>query len=140
MLDESPSPLPFRDRSATTAMNRRLPNRLLGTPFGVQEALRRLSILSRMAAELGGARGVPHVVPGDRGSTRGSLVSAPLLRGTALLGLLLVERVPAAPDFTLSELDMLSGVAAQAALVLERLRGQARDLEARRATRDLELA
>src|SRR5262249_14851746 len=48
--------------------------------------------------EEGGSLAVPHVFPALHGVKRGSIMSAPLLDGTALVGLVIVEAAPGAPD------------------------------------------
>src|SRR5206468_11577578 len=83
---------------------------------------------------------VPNLVPSDRARGRGPILSAPLLHDTTLLGLIILEDAPEAADFTVAELDELSAVAAQVALVLERMRMEARAARQQRLERDLDLA
>ena len=70
---------------------------------------------------------------------RGTILSAPLIEGTTLLGLLLVE---AEPNLCLGqyELETLAGVAAQSSMVLQHLRSTGRLLENRKMERDFEVA
>ncbi len=63
----------------------------------------------------------------------GAIVSAPLIDGTTLLGLLVVERPASAPDFGIEDLDWLTNIAAQCCAVVARLRR-------RHMSRDLDLA
>src|SRR5262249_55434471 len=83
---------------------------------------------------------VPALVAPDFECGRGAMMSAPLLDQMRLLGLLILEGDPAAPDFTLGDLDALSAVAAQIALVMQRLRAERRATEQRRFERDLGIA
>lgn len=71
-----------------------------------------------------GSLAAPHAFPSLHGVKRGSIMSAPLLDGTALLGLIIVEAAPGAHDFTSHDLDVLDGVAGLFSLALQRLRAK----------------
>ncbi|MEO6953035.1 MAG: PP2C family protein-serine/threonine phosphatase [Polyangia bacterium] len=70
---------------------------------------------------------------------RGTILSAPLIEGTALLGLLLVEGEPSL-RLGQYELETLAGVAAQSSMALAHLRSTGRLLESRKMERDFEVA
>jgi hypothetical protein len=63
----------------------------------------------------------------------GALLSTPLIEGTTLLGLLVVERKEASGDFGIEDLDWLTNIASQCVAILSRLRR-------RHMSRDMELA
>jgi serine phosphatase RsbU (regulator of sigma subunit) len=65
----------------------------------------------------------------------GTMLSAPLIDRTTMLGLLVVERTVEHPDFGIEDLDALTGVAGQARDALSRLRTQRKHM-----SHDLELA
>jgi serine phosphatase RsbU (regulator of sigma subunit) len=69
----------------------------------------------------------------------GTMISAPLLEGTALLGLLLVE---AAPDMELGSVDLetLAGIAAQSSMAVQHLRATGRVHARQLLERDFEVA
>ena len=81
---------------------------------------------------------MPLILEADAES-RGTMLTAPLIDGTALLGLLLVE---GDPDMPLGqyELETLAGVAAQSSMALQQLRSRGRMLEKRKMDRDFEVA
>src|SRR5262249_54433327 len=81
---------------------------------------------------------LPRVIAGD--SKRGPMMSAPVLEGVDLLGLLVVEAEPGAPDFSGSDHDALAGVAAQVSMAIQQLRLQARRVATQKLQRDLEAA
>jgi len=85
--------------------------------------------IDAIADALAGAALIPYLVvsnlvPSDRARGRGSMLSAPLLFGTTLLGLLVVEAEPAAPDFQVADADLLASVAAQVSVVVQQLRAK----------------
>jgi serine phosphatase RsbU (regulator of sigma subunit) len=82
----------------------------------------------------------PKLIPADGTASRGAIISAPLLEGTALLGLLTVEAETDALDFTPSDLDTLAGVAAQVSMAIQHLRSSGRVCEQRQLERDLKVA
>jgi len=65
-----------------------------------------------------------HVLPGLHGVRRGSIISAPLLDGERLVGLIVVEAAPAVTDFSQLDLDALESVASLFSLGIQRLRGK----------------
>jgi serine phosphatase RsbU (regulator of sigma subunit) len=69
----------------------------------------------------------------------GTMISAPLLEGTALLGLLLVE---AASDMELGSVDLetLAGIAAQSSMAVQHLRATGRVHARKQLERDFEVA
>jgi len=79
----------------------------------------------------------PMLLPGDGG--RGAIISAPLLEGASLLGLLLVE---AAPDMELgsTDLDTLAGIAAQSSMAIQHVRATGRLCARQQLERDFEVA
>jgi serine phosphatase RsbU (regulator of sigma subunit) len=81
---------------------------------------------------------VPRIIAGD--GTRGPMISAPVLEGVTLLGLLVVEAVKDAPDFSEADHDALSGVAAQISMAIGQLRTAGRQRRSRLIQRDLEAA
>jgi serine phosphatase RsbU (regulator of sigma subunit) len=81
---------------------------------------------------------VPRIIAGDGG--RGPMMSAPVLEGVTLLGLLVVEAMASAPDFTPGDHDALAGVAAQVSMAIQQLRGGNRTRRSRQLERDLEAA
>jgi serine phosphatase RsbU (regulator of sigma subunit) len=83
---------------------------------------------------------MPVLVGSERTPGRGPVVSVPIVHRTTLLGLLLVEGQPEAEDFTVPDLDEMSGIAAQIALVLLRLRAEVTATQRQRLDRDLDLA
>lgn len=80
----------------------------------------------------------PRFIAGDVG--RGPMMSAPVLEGVSLLGLLVVEAEAGAPDFGEEEHDALAGVAAQVSMAIQQLRTRARKSRSRMLQRDLEAA
>jgi serine phosphatase RsbU (regulator of sigma subunit) len=64
---------------------------------------------------------VPQLIASDPEVGLGSIVSAPIVHGTRLLGLLVVESAPDAPAFTIADQHALVAVASQALLVMQRL-------------------
>lgn len=81
--------------------------------------------------------GEGHALPGLQGVRRGSLLSAPLLDGETLIGLIVVEGVVDAVDFSTVDLEVLERVASLFSLALQRLRG--REVEHERALIQLDL-
>lgn len=69
----------------------------------------------------------------------GTIISAPLLEGTSLLGLVLVEGMP---DLELhaGDLDTLAGIAAQSSMAVQHLRSTGRMHARRQLERDFEVA
>ena len=63
---------------------------------------------------------VPRIIAGD--GPRGSMMSAPVLEGVKLLGLLVIEAEPGTQDFTEEDHDALAGVAAQVSMAIQQLR------------------
>jgi serine phosphatase RsbU (regulator of sigma subunit) len=76
---------------------------------------------------------------GGDGRERGTLLSAPLIEGTALLGLLMVEGAVGV-DLDGSDLDTLAGVAAQSSMAVQHLRSTGRLCARRTLERDFEVA
>ena len=68
------------------------------------------------------------------------MMSAPVLEGVTLLGLVVVEAEPGAEDFTEEDHDALAGVTAQISMALQQLRTVARQRRSRAVQRDLEAA
>ena len=81
---------------------------------------------------------VPRLIAGD--GARGPMMSAPVLDGVSLLGLLVVEAEAGAEDFTEGDHDALAGVAAQVSMAIQQLRTSARQRRSRIIQRDLEAA
>jgi sigma-B regulation protein RsbU (phosphoserine phosphatase) len=81
---------------------------------------------------------LPRIIAGD--SKRGAMMSAPVLEGVNLLGLLVVESEAATPDFSESDHDALAGVAAQVSMAIQQLRLQSRRVTSQKIQRDLEAA
>ncbi|MDB4969826.1 MAG: hypothetical protein JWN44_5515, partial [Myxococcales bacterium] len=81
---------------------------------------------------------VPRIIAGD--GPRGSMMSAPVLEGVRLLGLLVVEAEPGTEDFSEEDHDALAGVAAQVSMAIQQLRTKFRQQESRVMQRDLEAA
>jgi serine phosphatase RsbU (regulator of sigma subunit) len=81
---------------------------------------------------------VPRLMPGD--GMRGPMMSAPVLEGVQLLGLVVVEAEQGADDFTEEDHDALAGVTAQISMALQQLRTTARQRRSRAVQRDLEAA
>ena len=73
------------------------------------------------------------------GPTRGTILTAPLLEGTSLLGLLSVEGRPGA-ELERSDLDTLAGIAAQSSMAIQHLRASGRLCEQQELERDFEIA
>jgi serine phosphatase RsbU (regulator of sigma subunit) len=69
----------------------------------------------------------------------GTIISAPLLEGTSLLGLLLVEGT-AEMNLDSTELDTLAGIAAQASMAIQHVRSTGRLHARRHLERDLSVA
>jgi serine phosphatase RsbU (regulator of sigma subunit) len=80
----------------------------------------------------------PRIIAGD--GARGAMMSAPVLEGVTLLGLLVVEAEAGAPDFTDGDHGALSGVAAQVSMAIQQVRLQARRSRSRQLQCDLEAA
>ena len=80
----------------------------------------------------------PLLLPSS-GRGRGTIVSAPLLEGTALLGLLLVEGAADA-ELAPADLDTLAGIAAQSSMAIQHLRATGRRVERRHLEQDFEVA
>lgn len=81
---------------------------------------------------------VPRIIAGD--GARGPMMSAPVLEGVSLMGLLVVEAEQGAPDFTEGDHDALAGVAAQVSMAIQQLRTSARQRRSSMMQRDLEAA
>jgi phosphoserine phosphatase RsbU/P len=81
---------------------------------------------------------VPRLMTGD--GTRGPMMSAPVLEGVTLLGLVVVEAEPHAENFTEEDHDALAGVAAQISMAIQQLRTATRQRRSRMMQRDLEAA
>ncbi len=81
---------------------------------------------------------VPRLMPGD--GARGPMMSAPVLEGVSLLGLVVVEAEPGANDFTEEDHDCLAGVTAQISMAIQQLRTATRQKRSRMIQRDLEAA
>ncbi len=81
---------------------------------------------------------VPRLIAGD--GTRGPMMSAPVLEGVTLLGLLVVEAETGADSFTEEDHDALAGVAAQISMAIQQLRTATRQRRSRALQRDLEAA
>ncbi len=73
------------------------------------------------------------------GPGAGALISAPLLEGTSLLGLLLVES-SADLELGAGDLDMLAGIAAQSSMAVQHLRSTGRMHARTQLERDFEVA
>jgi serine phosphatase RsbU (regulator of sigma subunit) len=83
------------------------------------------SLKSRLLMRKGrGPVAESHLFPALHGLKRGSLMSAPLLDGRALIGLIVVEAPPETFDFTSYDLDVLEGVAALFSMALQRVRSE----------------
>ncbi len=74
--------------------------------------------------------------PALRRARRGSLMSALMLDGRSVIGVIVAESAPATADFTVHDVDALQGVAALFSLALQRLRSKER--ERLRASVDLD--
>ena len=81
---------------------------------------------------------IPRLIAGD--GTRGPMMSAPVLEGVTLLGLVVVEAEAGALDFTEEDHDALAGVSAQISMALQQLRTVARQRRSRAVQRDLDAA
>lgn len=81
---------------------------------------------------------VPRLMAGD--GARGPMMSAPVLEGVALLGLVVVEADAGADDFSEEDHDALAGIAAQISMAIQQLRTVARQRRSRMVQRDLEAA
>src|SRR6185312_3649517 len=81
---------------------------------------------------------VPRLMAGD--GMRGPMMSAPVLEGVTLLGLVVVEAEQGAEDFTEEDHDALAGVAAQISMAIQQLRTATRQRRSQRMQRDLEAA
>jgi serine phosphatase RsbU (regulator of sigma subunit) len=81
---------------------------------------------------------VPRIIAGD--GPRGSMMSAPVLEGVKLLGLLVIEAEPGTQDFTEEDHDALAGVAAQVSMAIQQLRAHVRQAKSHVMKRDLEAA
>ena len=81
---------------------------------------------------------VPRLMAGD--GARGPMMSAPVLEGVTLLGLVVVEAEQGAEDFTEEDHDALAGVAAQISMAIQQLRTASRQRRSQRMQRDLEAA
>jgi serine phosphatase RsbU (regulator of sigma subunit) len=82
----------------------------------------------------------PQIFPSLLGVRRGSLMSAPLLDGSSLIGLIIVEGIPGSPDFSAVDLEVLEGIAALFSLALQRLRSKELASLTARLDRDLKNA
>ena len=80
----------------------------------------------------------PLRLPADA-ANRGTILSAPLLDGTSLLGLLLVEGTPGV-ELDPLELAPLAGLAAQCSMAIQHLRSTGRVHARRKLERDFEVA
>ena len=99
------------------------------------------SLRSRLKMKEGGGEMTEaHLLPGLHGIRRGSLMSAPLLDVSHLIGLIVVEAAPAAADFTTFDLDVLEGIAALFSLALQRLRAKETEYVQARIELDLKTA
>jgi serine phosphatase RsbU (regulator of sigma subunit) len=81
---------------------------------------------------------MPRIIVGD--GARGAMMSAPVLEGVTLLGLLVVEAESGANNFNESDHDTLAGVAAQVSMAIQQLRLRGRKLASQKRERDLEAA
>ena len=81
---------------------------------------------------------IPRLIAGD--GKRGPMMSAPVLEGVSLLGLVVVEAEPGAEDFSEEDHDALAGVTAQISMALQQLRTVSRQRRSRAVQRDLEAA
>lgn len=82
---------------------------------------------------------VPHVIPGDGRPDHGAMLSTPLLTDGNLIGLLVVEAMPAY-EFGPADVDALSGVAAQVAMSVQNRRITHRMHAQRQLAQDLRAA
>lgn len=73
------------------------------------------------------------------GASRGVILTAPLIEGTTLLGLLEVEGAPSA-ELGQAELDTLAGIAAQSSMAIQHLRATGRLCASQELERDFEVA
>jgi serine phosphatase RsbU (regulator of sigma subunit) len=81
---------------------------------------------------------IPRLMAGD--GKRGPMMSAPVLEGVSLLGLVVVEAEQGADDFSEEDHDALAGVTAQISMALQQLRTVSRQRRSRAVQRDLEAA
>jgi serine phosphatase RsbU (regulator of sigma subunit) len=81
---------------------------------------------------------IPRLMAGD--GKRGPMMSAPVLEGVSLLGLVVVEAEQGADDFSEEDHDALAGVTAQISMALQQLRTVTRQRQSRAVQRDLEAA
>ena len=81
---------------------------------------------------------LPRLIASD--GARGAMMSAPVLEGVTLLGLLVVEAVPGSADFTDGDHDALAGVAAQVSMAIQQVRHKQRRSKSKQIQRDMEAA
>src|SRR6185312_2940449 len=81
---------------------------------------------------------IPRLIAGD--GKRGPMMSAPVLEGVSLLGLVVIEAEAGAEDFSEEDHDALAGVTAQISMALQQLRTVVRQRRSRMVQRDLEAA
>jgi len=79
----------------------------------------------------------PHRLPPLAGVKKGPVMSAPMLSGSLVLGLIVVEAAPGTPEFTAFELHLLEGIAGMCALAIQALR--ARESQALHAHVEIDL-
>jgi serine phosphatase RsbU (regulator of sigma subunit) len=105
-----------------TSVELYLPNFLSGEFSPVRDPVGGTGLLAALCTGCQGATGpgnslpylvVPNILPGHRVAGRGAMLSAPLLSGTAVLGLIVVERAQTARDFTEEDLHTLVAAAHQ---------------------------
>lgn len=82
----------------------------------------------------------PQIFPALLGVRRGPIMSAPLLDGSTLIGLIVVEGIPGSHDFSAVDLEFLEGIAALFSLALQRLRSKELASVSARLDRDLKNA
>jgi serine phosphatase RsbU (regulator of sigma subunit) len=78
--------------------------------------------------------------PQSEGTRSGATMYAPMVHRADMLGVIYVAAGPRFDGFTLGDLDLLSGMAAPAALMLQNTRMHEESLKRERLNRDLELA
>jgi phosphoserine phosphatase RsbU/P len=81
---------------------------------------------------------LPRLIASD--GARGAMMSAPVLEGVTLLGLLVVEAEPGSADFSDGDHDALSGVAAQVSMAIQQVRHKLRRSKSKQIARDMEAA
>jgi serine phosphatase RsbU (regulator of sigma subunit) len=82
----------------------------------------------------------PDVFPALPEAQYGAIMTAPILDGAALAGLLVVEAADGQPEFTMTELALLEAIASQFALGLQALRLKEVERSQARLRRDMECA